>query len=87
MRYEIRVTLKYLRPAIWRRLRVPSRMSLARLHSVQQEAMGWGNYHLYLFHLGGKDYGVTDPDWGDVLSSRTMTLEKAFEGGRKSFRL
>lgn len=85
MTYQIRVTLTYTQPPIWRRLRVPARTSLARLHKALQLAMGWGDYHLYLFHVGGKDYGVPDPDWDDVLDSRKMTLDKVFDGGRKSF--
>jgi hypothetical protein len=86
MLYEIKVQLKEIEPPIWRVLRVPSRTSLARLHRVLQRAMGWENYHLYLFEVEGKRYGEPSTEWEiEVLDSLKMTLEKIFSGGRKSF--
>jgi hypothetical protein len=56
--YQLRVTLKDVRPPIWRRVLVPDR-ALAAFHEVIQVAMGWENYHLYSFEVGG--VGYTDP--------------------------
>ena len=48
--------------------------------------MGWKNYHLYLFEVGGKRYGEPSTEWDiEVLDSRKMTVEKIFSGGMKSF--
>jgi hypothetical protein len=50
---------------VWRRLQVPSTITLARLHDVIQMAMGWDDYHLHDFEIDGVVYGSNDgEDWG-----------------------
>jgi hypothetical protein len=50
---------------VWRRVLVPSTWTLARLHDVIQRAMGWQDYHLHEFEIGGVRYGIDDgEDWG-----------------------
>ena len=60
--YQIKVTLLGTKPPIWRRLHVPASMTLARLHEVLQEAMGWHDCHLHEFQVGGRRIGPPDPD-------------------------
>lgn len=60
--HQLRVTLKGVRPPIWRRAQVPSNISLYKLHQVIQIVMGWGNYHLYEFTVGQMHYGEPDPE-------------------------
>jgi hypothetical protein len=62
--YQLKITLKDIRPPIWRRVLVPD-CSLETLHEVIQAAMGWENYHLYDFEVGGTRY--TDPRGRDEL--------------------
>jgi hypothetical protein len=38
---SLKVTLRGIRPPIWRRLEVPTRLSLGGLHDAIQAAMGW----------------------------------------------
>lgn len=59
--YELKITLKGIRPPIWRRFRVRSDISLGRLHVVLQTVMGWTDSHLHQFRAGGRVYGVPDP--------------------------
>jgi hypothetical protein len=59
--YQIKVTLIGTRPPIWRRLLVPSNMTLAQLHDVLQAAMGWENSHLHEFRIGRQRFGIPDP--------------------------
>ncbi len=81
--YQLKITLKDIKPPIWRRVLVPD-CSLARLHEVIQAAMGWENYHLYDFEVGGERYtdprGMDDLDMEDASRaklSRVAPTEKA----------
>jgi hypothetical protein len=47
--YQLKVTLRGVKPALWRRVLVPSRLTLERLHYALQIAMGWTNSHLHEF--------------------------------------
>ena len=49
---RLKVTLEDVEPEVMRRLDVPLRIRLDRLHLVLQAAMGWTNSHLYEFRLG-----------------------------------
>jgi len=60
---ELRVELLELRPTVWRKLLVPSWITLAKLHQLLQVAMGWTNSHLHQFKIGAVCYGFPDEDW------------------------
>jgi hypothetical protein len=49
---RIRLDLHGSKPPVWRRLELPGDLTLARLHDVIQEAMGWYNSHLHRFRTG-----------------------------------
>jgi hypothetical protein len=76
--HQLKVTLAGIRPPIWRRILVPSDVTLARLHRVIQEAMGWVDYHLHQFETGGVTYGDLslneDGMLDDVVNERTTRL-------------
>jgi hypothetical protein len=65
--FELRITLRYIEPAIWRRVRVPAGATLALLHEIIQIAFGWENCHLHEFEIG--DTRFTPPDVRDQLRS------------------
>ena len=58
--YQIKVTLADSKPPIWRRLLVPSTITLAKLHDILQMAMGWTDSHLHQFIARNQYYGVPD---------------------------
>jgi hypothetical protein len=58
----LRVALMDHEPAIWRRLLVPGEVKLSRLHAILQAAMGWENYHLHGFEIGGQRFEPPDED-------------------------
>ena len=77
--WQMKVTLRYIQPPIWRRIVVPDTITLGALHAVIQITMGWTNSHLHAFTLGdrrtGKRFGVPSPDdWTEVLDEEDYTL-------------
>ena len=60
--YQLKVTLLGTRPPIWRRLLVPSELTLAQLHDVLQVAMGWQDGHLHEFRARGRRFGPDPQD-------------------------
>jgi hypothetical protein len=81
---RLKVTLRGIRPPIWRRLLVPSTTPLSSLHAVIQRAMGWYSAHLYAFDIGGDSYG--DPSMvDDVLDESRLTLGSVRRMGVKRF--
>ena len=69
---QVRITLADVDdPPVWRRVLVPAAYSLDRVHAVIQAAMGWQDYHLHAFRLGGVSYAPPDP--GDELGYRDET--------------
>ncbi|MEV0196119.1 plasmid pRiA4b ORF-3 family protein [Nonomuraea sp. NPDC050691] len=58
--HRIKVTLAGSRPPIWRRLEVPSAITLQNLHAVLQAAFGWEDYHMWVFETPIGRYGVAD---------------------------
>ena len=59
--YSVRVSLVGVEPEVWRRVAVPSSITLEKLNHVIQGAMGWMNSHLHEFEVGGMVY--TDPEF------------------------
>jgi hypothetical protein len=60
--YQLKISLRDIRPAIWRRLQVRGDVTLAKLHRIIQVAMGWYDSHLHQFIAAGKCYGVPSSD-------------------------
>ena len=49
--YQIKITLKDVKPPIWRRIQVKSDITLHSLHRTIQTAMGWEDGHLHKFDI------------------------------------
>ncbi|QUL98642.1 MAG: plasmid pRiA4b ORF-3 family protein [Candidatus Fermentithermobacillus carboniphilus] len=84
--YQFKVTLKDIRPPIWRRFQVPNSITLYKLHLVLQEVMGWFNCHLYEFIIRSITYGDPDPEYGQTdFNSRRVRLWQVISKPRSSF--
>jgi hypothetical protein len=60
--HQLKITLEDSHPPIWRRVQVPSVMTLQDLHAVIQLAFGWTDSHLHEFQIHGQRYTMSDPD-------------------------
>jgi hypothetical protein len=69
--YQLKVTLKYLRPPIWRRLLIASTANLSELHKVLQIVMGWTNSHLHDFSIGNDQYGEPHEEFFDTMKDES----------------
>ena len=47
--HQFKITLKGIKPQIWRRIQVPETYTFWDLHVAIQDAMGWEDYHLHEF--------------------------------------
>jgi len=72
--YQLKVTLRNVRPEVWRRVLVPGDFRLSDLHEVLQCAMGWTDSHLHAFRIGDVEYGPSGRDVDDVLPEDRVTL-------------
>ena len=61
--HQLKVTLRSVKPPVWRRIVVRSNSPLGELASVLEAAMGWLGGHLHVFEAEGTWYGSADPDW------------------------
>ncbi len=76
--YQLRIDLKGIRPPIWRRVLVPSDVSLDDLHEIIQAVMPWWDAHLHQFSDKWTQYGIPDDeDWFDVVDSRKIAVSEA----------
>jgi hypothetical protein len=73
--FELEVTLRRVRPAIWRRLRVAGSLTLRELHHVLQISLGWDDRHLHEFHVGETRYGMPVPNEEAIPDEREFKLE------------
>jgi hypothetical protein len=81
--YRVKIALRGARPPIWRRLEVPSSITLYRLHQSIQAAFGWADYHLWVFETPADHYGTGGRELGHR-SPRSVKLSDvaAFPGDR-----
>lgn len=84
--YQVRVTLKDTRPAVWRRILVPADITLGPMHEMLQAAMGWRGGHGHQFRVAGKRFGEPKADPGEgpdgtVADESLLTLSQATLGG------
>jgi hypothetical protein len=80
--FELDITLLHVTPRVWRRVRVPTDLTLLDLHHAIQSLMNWNDYHLHLFEVAGREYGPPpEEEWeGDDWAGddAAITVAKAF---------
>lgn len=69
--YQFKITLRHIKPPIWRRIQVPETYTFWDLHVAIQDAMGWSDYHLHMFEIvdpstGMKiEIGIPEEEFGE----------------------
>lgn len=78
--YQLKVTLKGIRPPIWRRFLIASTTSLNDVHHVLQIIMGWTDSHLHEFATEDNRYGVPDTEFpSDVRNEARYRLDQVLK--------
>jgi len=49
--YQFKITLRDVKPPVWRRIQVPETYTFWDLHVAIQDAMGWEDAHLHEFEM------------------------------------
>jgi len=84
--YSLRLELTRIEPLIWRRLLVPTTITLPKLHRAIQGAMGWTNSHLHQFHIDAEQYGEPDPYGGmTLIDEKGIKLSSVLAGNIREF--
>jgi len=58
--FQFKITLKGIKPPIWRRIQVPEIYTFWDLHVAIQDAMGWDDYHFHEFEMVNPSTGLRE---------------------------
>ena len=58
--FQFKITLKGIRPPIWRRIQIPETYTFWDLHVAIQDAMGWFDSHLHRFEILNPSTGMEE---------------------------
>jgi hypothetical protein len=84
--YQLKITLRDIKPPMWRRVQLESSITLSQLHLIIQAAMGWYNCHLHSFSIQGIEYGKSDPDYGlDLKDENKAKLNQVVKQEKSKF--
>ena len=79
--YQLRVELKGVKPAVWRRIGVPSTIKLSKLHQILLAVMGWQGGHLHEFIFADAMYGQAEEEMEPGVEDESrVSLVKAAAG-------
>lgn len=89
--HQLKVTLRGVRPPIWRRVILDSDTPLSEVAALLEAAMGWLGGHLHSFDIGDVTYQPPDPfgddGWGrPTVDERTVTLGEVADEPKLKFR-
>ncbi len=85
--HTLKITLREVKPPVWRRMVVDSYIRLDALAGLLEAAMGWYGGHLHQFETTGARYGEPDPEWGDdMIDERKARLADALPNVKSKLR-
>ena len=68
------ISLRGIRPPVWRRVSVPGTLALSGLHAVIQTVFEWTDSHLHQFYVGSDTYGKPLDFDEEVMDEASTTL-------------
>jgi hypothetical protein len=77
--YQLKATLEYIKPPIWRRIQVRGDVTLFKLYKILQAAMGWEDYHLHQFIVGEDYYAIPSPEDPWPMETKNEKRAKLFQ--------
>lgn len=86
--YQIKVTLKYSQPPIWRRIEVKSNITLSDLHEILQIVMPWEDDHLHQFIINKTLFDIPEDDYDGFVETedeRRYRLNQLIPGEKFRF--
>jgi hypothetical protein len=74
--HRVKATIHGSKPPIWRRLELPSAMTLDIVHEVLQIAFDWVGYHLHVFETAYGEFGSPEQNdsWSDRADEASVAL-------------
>ncbi len=89
--YQLKISLPYIKPSIWRRLEVPGAITFCDLHDAIQTAMDWEDAHLWAFYVGKTEVSPASeqmdfPGVPQAQPADGTTLDQMLAGRRIKFR-
>jgi hypothetical protein len=75
--YQLKISLAFSDPLIWRRIQISGDASLTRLHDVLQLCMGWSDLHAHRFLVGKIFYAPSES--GDIWEKTGERSESEFQ--------
>lgn len=88
LQVQLKIELRHIEPLVWRRILVPESLTLAQLHVILLQAMGWKGGHLHEYEIARLRYGQPDPDWPTsepLHDERKYRLKPLIESGLRRF--
>ena len=64
--YQLEISLKDVRPRVWRCVLIPDDYTLAQVRATLLTAMGWEGFHLYAFRIENSIYVEDSYDWPEA---------------------
>ncbi|MHC4402546.1 MAG: IS1096 element passenger TnpR family protein [Planctomycetota bacterium] len=83
--YQVKITLQYIKPPIWRRVQTND-CSLDELHDIIQVCMGWEDEHMHAFVIEGEEFGNPKRGSQAEYDSRFVRLSEVVDEGHTRFR-
>jgi hypothetical protein len=72
--FQLKVTLKDVKPSIWRRIQIKDNINFLELSTIIQISMGWTGKYSHVFVIKNEEIGFID----DVCNSKNYRIKKYF---------